>query len=406
MSGRLWLLFVLSLLLAMPMTLLAADTIKPFVSYGYFYDDNIFRLDRDETIVISDNGRLQNAPQRSDRYGVLSAGLNVDWRIGRQRVLANLARSQVKFDQYKFLDYNGQDYMAAWQWRLGNELGGKIGASKKVSQTSFADFTGGAAVNNRAERETAFASADWQIFSSWSAGIEGVRTRTVNSAPLYVTENYIDSTLTAWLGYATPKGSRVRGQVRKIRARYPNRVVLPGALADSSFEQSEIAFLGDWASSGKLTSHVSMAYVARDHDSVEQRDFSGISARTWVDYSSSSKMTLSAALYRELGSSELEHARYFLNSGLSLGANWKLTDKLMLNASARAERRDYKGDPAPVTGAIARRDDIAGGSLTLTYNPIPALTLDIGMQAGRRDSNQPGGDYAFHQISTSMRIAF
>lgn len=384
----------------------AADSLKPFVAYGQYYDSNIFRLDRDETIVVEENGIVKTATQRSDRYSVLSAGLNLDWRPGRQRVIASLARSRVRFDRYAFLDYDGEDYLAAWQWRLGNDWSGRIGASRKVSQTSFADFSSAAAVNNRVERDSAFGSAEWQIGSRWLAGLDGARLRTANSAPQYVTQDYSETSVAGWLSYATPKGSRLRGQLRKTRARYPNRATLPGMLVDSSFEQSEIGFLGDWDISAKLKSHMSAAYLRRDHDNVVQRDFSGISTRAWIDYGASAKTGFSAAVYRELGSSELENARYFLKSGVSLGTTWKLTDKLVLRVAGTAERHDYKGDPAPVAGAAPRNDEIVSGTLSLSYAPTPAVSIDLGAQSARRDSNQIGADYVSHQLFTSVRIDF
>lgn len=383
-----------------------ADSLKPFVSYGHYYDSNIFRVDRDEAVVIEENGTVKTAPQRSDRYSVLSAGLNLDWRPGRQRVIASLARSQVRFDRYAFLDYDGEDYLVTWQWRLGNDWSGRIGASRKVSQASFADFSNAAAVNNRLERDSVFGSAEWQIGSRWSAGLDGSRLRTANSAPLYAAQDYTETGIASWLGYATPKGSRLRGQLRTTRARYPKRATLPGMLVDNSFAQTELGFLGDWDISAKVKSHMTMAYIKRDHDNVVQRDFSGISTRTWIDYGASAKTGFSAAVYRELGSSELENARYFLNSGVSLGASWKLTDKLVLRAAGTAERHDYKGDPAPVAGVASRSDKLVSGMLSLSYAPTQAVSIDLGAQSARRDTNQIGEDYVSHQLFTTVRVDF
>ena len=120
----------LSALLVHPAQAKEGDTFRPFVSYAYVYDSNLLRLDTGEFDDL----------QRSDRYSVLSAGLNVDWKPGRQRIQASASKNLVRFSRYASLDYDGSDYQLRWNWRLGNHWSGQLGASRDVTQTNFSDF--------------------------------------------------------------------------------------------------------------------------------------------------------------------------------------------------------------------------------------------------------------------------
>lgn len=106
-------------LLAVPAHAKEGDTFRPFVSYARYYDDNLFRLAKDEqTFVVQDGVPVViDHDSASDQYGVLSAGLNVDWKPGRQHITASATRNWVRFSRYTTLDYDGSDYQGRWNWR-------------------------------------------------------------------------------------------------------------------------------------------------------------------------------------------------------------------------------------------------------------------------------------------------
>ena len=147
----------LSLLLASPAMAKEGDTFRPFVSLGYFYDSNLYRLAENEFPGI----------QRGDRYGVLNAGLNVDWKPGRQQIVASATKTLIRYDQNTRLDFDGGDTQATWNWRLGNRLSGNLGAAKSTSQSSFEDVN---LVNNEVDRERLYGRAEWEFHPRWRIG--------------------------------------------------------------------------------------------------------------------------------------------------------------------------------------------------------------------------------------------
>ena len=138
----------LGLLLALPAIAKEGDTFRPFVSVGYFYDSNLFRLDEGENASL--------VTQRDDRYRVVSAGIDVDWKPGRQQIVANVTKTWIRYDRYTYVDFDGDDMQATWNWRLGNRLSGNLGAAKSTSLSAFEDV---GLLPNEVDRERRFGRA-------------------------------------------------------------------------------------------------------------------------------------------------------------------------------------------------------------------------------------------------------
>lgn len=389
-------LFASAALCALPAQAKEGDTFRPFVSYTQFWDDNLYRLAESEFGLVT---------EKSDRYGVLSAGLDVDWRPARQRVEARLSKSQVRFDRNTRLDYDGSDYQLKWNWRLGNRLSGRIGATEKVTQSSFSDLVN-AQINNEITREDRFADADWQFHPRWSVGVGTATASSTNSAPQQAPLDYDETRYTASLGYRTPKGSTLRLQLRRVDGEYPRRTQ---SYLDRAYTQDEINLLGDWTVSGKLVARGRVGYVQRQNDTVSQRDFSGMTGRLSADYLPTGKTLLSAAVYREIGNSDDANASYQLSTGASVSAAWQATSKLTLRATAQAENRVFEGDTGQAPGQPQRDEDTVSGSVSLSYAPQRWATVDVGVQAGERESNVPfyaNYAYRFQAVFVSMRLNF
>jgi exopolysaccharide biosynthesis operon protein EpsL len=370
------------------------DTFRPFVSYTHYYDSNLYRLADSEKALV---------PQSSDQYGVLSAGLNVDWQPGRQHVIASASKNLVRYSRYSNLDYDGSDYQLNWNWRLGNHWSGQIGATESATQSSLSDQLG-LPINNQVTRENQFANAEWQFHPRWNVGVGAAAAASTNSTVGLAPSDYEDTSVSATLGYTTPKGSKLRGQLRQVDGEYPNR---PVTYVDRLYTQTEYNLLGDWNLTGKLTARGKIGYTQRENDTQSQRDFSGVTGRVSADYVPTGKTMLTWALYREISNSDDLNATYQLQSGTSLGAAWLVTSKITLRANAAFDNRSFEGDTGLVIPGLVQRDeDTLSGSLSLSYAPVRMAAIDVGLQAGRRDSNVSANDYTFHSVFVSVRADF
>jgi hypothetical protein len=59
-----------------------------------------------------------------------------------------------------------------------------------------------------------------------------------------------------------------------------------------------------------------------------------------------------------------------------------------------------------VPGLARRNDDTVSGNLGLSYRPIEAVSVDLGLQAGQRESNIASDDYTFRTLYVNVRGDF
>jgi exopolysaccharide biosynthesis operon protein EpsL len=382
---------------ALPALAMEGDTFRPFVSYTRYYDSNLFRLSDSEIAAAS-----QAFSKTTDQYGVLSAGLKMDMELGRQSVQASASLSQTRYSRYSSQDNDGYGYLLRWSWQLGNHWSGLVGATESQSQSSYSDVSV-SFVPNEVTRDHQFASVNWLFHPRWQIGLNVDQSDVSNSAPAQIASDYEDQGMGATLTYLTPKGSRLSGQLRRVDADYPNRVL---GVIDNSYSQTEYNLLGDWRSTGKLTARGRLGYVQRDYPNVSARSFEGFNGRLSADYSPTGKTVLNLAVYRELGNSDDTNATYSVNTGARLGAAWLATDKLTLRANASFENRDYQGDPGGVIAGTTRNEDTLSGSLSVSYVPMRMATIDLGWQAGSRDSNFSLDEYSYHLFFVGAQADF
>lgn len=391
---HIYVLAVFAALMALPAMAKEGDTFRPFVSYARYWDSNLYRLAESEEALV---------PQLSDQYSVLSAGLNVDWQPGRQRVIASASKNLVRFSRYSNLDYDGSDYQLKWNWRLGNHWSGLLGATEKITQSSLSNQMG-LPVNNTVILENRFANAEWQFHPRWHVGLGAETASSTNSTTLQAPLDYEQDSVSATLGYATPKGSKLRAQLRHVDGEYPHRSAF---YLDRLYTQTEYNLLGDWTLTGKLIARGRIGYTQRENDTQSQRDFSGLTGRISADYVPTGKTVLNWAIYRDLGNSDDIAASYQINTGTSLGAAWLITSKLTLRANGSLENRSFEGDTGLfIPGLIQRDEDTVSGSLSLSYSPVRMATIDLGVQAGERRSNIAANDYRFNAVFVNIRADF
>ena len=396
--ARVWPL-VGALLIATPAAAHEGDTFRPFVSAGYFRDDNLFRLADGES----------PGTQREDRYAVYQAGINVDWKPGRQQFLVNHTQTRIRYNRNTFLDFEGDDTLASWNWRLGNRLSGNVGISQSSSQSNF-DSVG--LVNNAVDRERQFARAEWEFHPRWRVGGGVETTDNSNSAVSQLSQDFSQDAYDFGVTYRTPKGSNLRALVRRVDSDFPN-AQRSGFffILDNSFQQTEYLLATDWRYSAKLALRGQAGRVKREYLNspvgvgivVDRPDFSGFTMRGTVDWFPTAKTLLSLTAYQELGGASDINASSVEKRGGTLNGVWLVREKWRLNAGLDLENRDFQGDAN--VGAV-RNDDTTGMSLSVSYAPIRAVSLDLGVRAGRRDSNFVNENYDFRSVFANVRADF
>ena len=394
---------VMTLLLTAPVYALDGDTFRPFVSFSQYYDDNLFRLADKESITLE--GDVAVGPQAA-LYSVLNFGANVDWRIKRQQVLARFAKNLVRYSDFDSLNYDGYDYLAQWNWQLGDHLSGRIGATESLTQSSFTDLNTNTALNNQRTVSKMFVTANWQFHPRWQVGGALSDVKGINSDSTQLSNDFTERAQELNLTWRTPKGTSISTQFRLADAEYPNRQL---GILDNSYSQQELNVSTIWPYSGLLRFQGRLGYLMREHETVSERDFSGFTGRATTDYFPTGKTVLSLSLYRELSAASEISNSYRLATGVSLNGAWTITSKLKLRGSLSDETAEFKGDPRFFLFNLpVRVDQTQAASLSLDYEPVRSAVIGIGLQTGRRESNNVinDSDYNFNTVFANVRVDF
>lgn len=123
---------------------------------GWAHDGNLLRIP-------------DNAPafdnERADSWATSEFGGADDKSIRRQRLLAVAKVSNVKFDHFRQLDYDGRDLQATWHWQLGNRFSGQLGATCAQTLAPYTDFPSDE--RNLRKQRRGFFDGAWPV--NWSA---------------------------------------------------------------------------------------------------------------------------------------------------------------------------------------------------------------------------------------------
>jgi hypothetical protein len=126
-----------------------------------------------------------------------------------------------------------------------------------------------------------------------------------------------------------------------------------------------------------------------------------------MNWKATGKTTVSLALYRELGSglgsfNSDDFSNYSRNKGVSLGANWQATAKILVDASFQRETRDYNGI---IVSTANRSDTYRKNTIGVTFLPLRQLSIRASVYQQYLDSNI-GTSYSTKGFMLTTRYEF
>ena len=372
------------------------DTFRPVVSYGYSYDSNLLRQQDDAPARAYYSFFGFDLPH-SDTYQQLGLGFDLDWKAGRQRVLAKARVSKTRFNHYNLLNYSGQDANLEWQWQLGNYWSGRLGAGRVKSLGSFRDTdTTGGLVSNTRTSENLFLDANYRIHPRWQAGVKLNSNTYTYSAAAQRNSNSETDGWTLGVYFLGSTLQRVGMEVRENTIRFPNRIVTP--TLDNDYTDRSLNLVGNWVASGKSSLNVRIGRVERKNKNISTRDYSGLNWRLDGNWSISGKSLIGASLYREVRSTEYTTSNHSLVSGGTLSYIWQVMPKTRFQTSFSQEDFDYDG--------IARRDKVKTATIAAIYEPWDGGEISAGVQRETRDSNQFLYSYKSSSLFLNANLKF
>jgi exopolysaccharide biosynthesis operon protein EpsL len=330
---------------------------------GWAHDDNLLRIP--EGFPAFDN-------QRSDSWTTLEFGAVYDKSLARQRVLAVARLSKVKFDHFRQLDYDGRDLQATWYWQLGNRFSGQLGGTYAQTLAPYTDFPSDER-NLRKQRRGFFEGA-WKLHPRWEARTAFSRDRFDYELAAQSFNDRTEDVVELEGRYLAPSGSAVGLVLRRIEGSYPNRRPFGGGLLNDDFKQEELKARIDWKAGGSTTVQGLVGYARRTQPSFGPGRTGGANGRITGLHDPGGKLALRASLWRDFAPLESRVVSYTLNKGVSLGATWRATAKIQVDADAVHERRNYNARAGfNATGGL--EDSLRSATLKASWEVRRKLTL-------------------------------
>lgn len=387
------LLAILALLPATPSLAVEGDTLRPYVEAVLAHDSNLFRFADDAEARASSLGE----PIRSVVFRRYGAGVNVDWKQSRQRIVGRLGANQTRFSRYaRLLDYSGHDLRGEWQWQLGNRWSGLLLAARDAAQQPYTDRSTGVIRNNLRTDQTLAVQAEYWFHTDWRA-----RARFDDFSRDYDdraqrADNHRRRTLT--LGLYTQGNTIERLGLEYLNARreFPDRAVTPNT--DNESDEHVLRVVANWAPSGKTSLYGHLGYARRDQPNLAGRGFEGLQWRLGVRWLPSGKTLLEGVVQRDLGESEDPGVNFRRIDAATLNASWLALPKTRLAARVRYARDVYDGS--------ARKDDILGTTLSATYEVWRGGEISAGWEHSRRDSSFSSQEYRADTLFVSANLQF
>lgn len=365
------------------------DTFRPYVSGSIIHDSNLFRFSRD---LRRDN--------TSDTIKRLEAGVNVDYTLGRQQMLIMASVNRSLFQRFDFLDFDGNDGRAIWNWQLGHRWQGEVGYTRNQMLATFTEVQ--SPVRDVRAQQSAFINALYKFDPDWRlrAGGDWYSLESGAAARRFLNREEVSGVLGA--EYVNETGNFVGGQVKVISANFPDR---PVGVFDNSYVQSEIQGVSEWRYSNQSYFKGRLGYTQRRHDQISSRDFNGLTGRLTYEWSVTAKTLARAEVAREIGAIDNLINTYAVTRAVSAGTTWLPTVKTFVKGDVAYKQRDFRGDPGLGFSGV-REDNIRTLSVSAGYSPVPNVRLALDAVMERRGSTRVFADYSYNMVSASLRVEF
>lgn len=393
--------------LAASLTLLATDarallndTMELYAAETLTHDSNVFRLSD-----AANANAILGSSQRSDIVSRTEFGLNFNLPVSRQSFVASLNSNRTHFGHYSDLDFTGRNARAAWLWQAGDRLNGELGYSETKTLASFSDVQ--SRIVNPLLTQRSVASANYLVTPRWQLQAALTQTDRKNDNPTRRQNDSELRDLDLGINYISPAANKISLTVHQTDGRMPNDQLVLGNLLGNDYTQRGVGLAADWNVSAKSHLKARLDHVRRNYDVAEQRNWSGTLGQVTYDWKISEPLTLSARAQRDISQTEDIQTYFVLLKGISLRPTLTLSSKTRISANWERSIRDYLGDVTTVVGnAPMRSDTVQALGATMTYEPIPKLTLSFTVQREKRSSNAALADYEVNVMYLSARYAF
>ena len=382
---------------------LGDDTLQVSAGYELRYDDNLFRLPQEVDPRI-----LDAAGGKSDTMGMASVGLHLNKSYSLQRVEANVGLVDYRYQTHDNLSFTATNYDAAWHWSMTPAFRGVFSSSRKEAQGSYGDIQSTNVTNRRTNVLTRVEGAYDLDGGAWSV-LGGLnRSSQTNTQQTIGEDDSRTTSVFAGLRRTFLSGSSLSSTLKNTQGRYLNRTLSSTALLDDEFSQWDYGLRLGWNVTAQSAIDLSISYINREHANFGQRDYDGWVGSAGLRWSLSPKTALQFGVGQDLNAYQTANSNFTRTQRLSFAPSWRLTEKAVLEFRHELARVSFLGSPSlgVIGGASQRKDTTNNSSLSFQWQSTRNLTLNAGLQYGRRTSNTASVDYSSNQANLGAQLRF
>ena len=388
-------------LFAIPIPVMAEGIIdiKPYISAGVSYDDNIFRFSSPEQAKAA-----LGSSDASDVMKRLELGVLVNLRLSRQLIGVSYSLSENKFDQFDFLDNRGKSNSLRWDWRLGSNFYGELKASEDEAIAGFNETR--TTVKNLRTIDRKFASINWDFKPDWTIYASREYVEFDNESASSRVLNREDEITEGGIRYQSQLNTQLGFAYRIADSSFPNREGLVKSIFGDEASQKEAIVTAAWMPGAKTRISTRLSHVNLQRDISSDRDFSGFSERFGLDYQATSKINLNLAAYQVVSPVDDVISTYVKSKGIDFSPTWNITTKVSLRGNLGYAENTYLGSVDNPNTSDERQDESRQAGMALLYTPTQKSLVQLQYQGEKRTSNIVNGEYEFNNINFLVRYNF
>lgn len=373
--------------------------IKPYISAGVNYDDNIFRFSSPEQAKAA-----LGSSDASDVIKRLELGVQVDLRLSRQFISLSSSLNESKFNRFDFLDNSGKSNSLRWDWKLGSKVYGVLSASEDEAIAGFNETR--STVKNLRTIDRQFASINWNFHPDWTIYASREDVGLDNESASSRVLNRVDEITEGGIRFQSPLNTQLGLAYRVADSSFPNREGLVKSIFGDQASQKEAIVAAAWMPSAKTKISTRLSHVNLKRNISSRRDFSGFSQRFGLDYQATDKTSFNLTAYQVVSPVDDVLSTYVKSKGIDFNPTWNITTKVSLGGNFGYSESTYLGSAGNASSSEDRLDESIRAGLTLFYTPTQKSLVQLQYQGEKRTSNIVNGDYEFNNINFLVRYNF
>ncbi len=373
------------------------DTVNFLIGADYRHYDNLF--------LLPDGQSPGGGAQRSDNVLRTNFGINIDKKYSLQEFKLDYSHLESKYDNADFLDFNSNNYKAAWLWSLTPSLRGNLSSERNVDLIPFGERDRNSNVKNIRTLEMQMFNFDWSPHNVWHLLGGYTKLESVNSQTFLQETSFKFNALEAGVMYSFPSNSYIALKMRKRNGE--NQEINLSNQIGKDFSENEAELSALWKPSGKSKITANIGHNVHSDDTFVLRDFSGYFGGMNYSWDASAKLNIGVGLTRRLETYQDVTSSYVVSDVLSIKPTWALTSKVTLGAYASASKRKYLGDgPSTLTATPTRVDDGFRYGFEAAWVPRNTMRFGVNLQHDERDSNFVGRDFSSNTVGVNGQLTF